>query len=230
MICLQKEYMNRNDALFSEPLFVQFAQDYALSDIQKEQFAEYLRLLQEWNEKINLTALTSADDIIAFHFRDSLAINQAVNMDIIKGLADVGTGAGLPAIPIKIMYPDIKMVLIEVNKKRLTFLRTVIDQLNLDQISLFEYDWRTFLRKTDEKVDVVVARASLQPEELMRMFKPGCVYKSARLIYWASRYWRPGEREEAFIEKSIPYVVGKKQRKLVVFGLDTESGDSKKES
>ena len=102
------------------------------SDIQIEKFYKYMNLLIEWNEKMNLTAITEPKEIIVKHFIDSLTI-----LKEIKGkntLVDVGTGAGFPGIPLKIMDEEIKITLLDSLNKRINFLNEVIKELDLKNI------------------------------------------------------------------------------------------------
>ena len=78
-------------------------------------------------------------------------------------------------------------------------------------------DWRTFLRKTDEPIELFVSRASLHTDELMRMFKPSCPYNNRQLVYWASVEWQITKQEEPFFEREIEYMVKTKKRRLIFF-------------
>jgi len=190
-----------------------------LSDQQLEQFQQYAGMLAEWNKKMNLTAITDLPGIVSYHFRDSLHLDRFVQMDTIKTIADVGTGAGFPGIPLKIKYPHLSLVLIEVNQKKIGFLEAVIRALGLNGIEVCSLDWRTFLRRTDYEIDLFCVRASLHTDELMRMFKPSCPYKNAQLVYWASMNWEIGKREVPFELKREIYNISHKQRQYVFFGL-----------
>lgn len=194
-----------------------FAKQEALTQNEVEQFKQYYELLIEWNKKFNLTAITDEKEVIAYHFQDSLALQKLIDCKAVKTLADIGTGAGFPALPLKIKFPHLKLVLIEVNKKRISFLQHVCQQLNLHDIEMVDLDWRSFLRKTDYKIDVVCARASLRPPELFHMFKPSCFYNNAQLVYWAADSWQPRPKEKVFLKKEQIYEVGDKKRKLVLF-------------
>lgn len=99
---------------------------------QLEKFYLYMNLLIEWNEKINLTAIVEPNEIILKHFIDSLTINKYVNKN--EKLVDVGTGAGFPGIPLKIIRDDIEVVLVDSLNKRIKFLDEVIQKLNLKSI------------------------------------------------------------------------------------------------
>ena len=101
---------------------------------QTEQFFEYMKLLIDWNEKINLTAITEPEEIITKHFIDSLTILKYIKNDY--KIVDVGTGAGFPGIPLCIMNPTIKMTLVDSLNKRLIFLQEVVNTLKLKNIEI----------------------------------------------------------------------------------------------
>ena len=107
--------------------------DIEMSDNQKKQFIQYYELLIEWNKVMNLTAITDLEDVIKKHFIDSLTIVKAICPKN-KTIIDVGTGAGFPGIPIKIAFPETKIVLLDSLNKRINFLNEVIHQLNLKEI------------------------------------------------------------------------------------------------
>ncbi|HJM68715.1 MAG TPA: 16S rRNA (guanine(527)-N(7))-methyltransferase RsmG [Candidatus Babeliales bacterium] len=190
---------------------------YTLSDDQLGQFKLFATELQEWNDKFNITALTSLEDIVEYHFDDSLILSKYADLKSVKCIADVGTGGGFPGIPLKILYPHLEIVLIEVSNKRLKFLEHMVSLLSLDGVTLYPHDWKTFVRKTDFAVDMVVARASLRPEELSFMFKPSSLYKDAVLVYWASDQWVASDRVKALITQKEEFDIGSKERQLIFF-------------
>ena len=192
-----------------------FITQFDLSQKQADQFKKYLQLLISESKKINLTTITSVERIISDHFEDSLMVGEFVDFDLHKTICDVGTGGGFPGIPIKIAYPDIKLLLIEVSHKKIRFLQKVINQLGLVNVEICNLDWRTFLRKTAYDVDIFCARASLRPDELIRAFSPICHYKDATIIYWASKQWEPSQKEIPFIKKQELYAIHNKKRKFV---------------
>jgi 16S rRNA (guanine(527)-N(7))-methyltransferase RsmG len=197
-------------------LWDQFKSEYQLTDHQVEQFKQCQELLIAWNKKMNLTAITKPEDIIALHFQDSLELGKAIDMDLVASVADVGTGAGFPGIALKIKYPSIMLYLIEVNQKKITFLQELIKQLNLSDVEIYSDDWRTFLRHTSGDIDLFCARASLQPEELVRMFKPSCSYKNSKLVYWAAGDWKASAEVKKYITDEHAYSILEKKRKLVI--------------
>ena len=130
-----------------------------LDEKQLNQFFDYMNLLIEWNEKINLTAITLPEDIILKHFIDSIMISKYIPQNAY--LADVGTGAGFPGIPLKILRKDIKIVLVDSLNKRINFLNEVIEKLDLENIETIHSRAEEFGqdKKYREKFDVVTSRA-----------------------------------------------------------------------
>ena len=129
------------------------------SNIQIEKFYKYMNLLIERNEKINLTAITEPKEIIIKHFIDSLTV-----LKDIKGkntLVDVGTGAGFPGIPLKIMDEEIKITLLDSLNKRINFLNEVINQLDLKNIETIHsrVEEAGKNKKYRESFDISTARA-----------------------------------------------------------------------
>lgn len=196
--------------------YQKLAECYKLSPEQITQLQTYADLLATWNERMNLTALDEPEDILHYHFKDSLEISRFYPMDQVTMMADVGTGAGFPAIPLKIMYPHMQVVLIEVLNKRISFLQEVIRVLGLQNIEVVPLDWRTFLRSTSYPLDLCIARASLAPAELMRMFKSHH-YKQARLVYWASEQWQPDASMADYLYERHYYEVGDRKRQYAFF-------------
>lgn len=105
-----------------------------LSERQVEQLVQYKSLLLEWNGKMNLTAITEDIEVITKHFLDCMTINKALDMNKIKTVIDIGTGAGFPGLVIKIAFPHLKVTLVDSLKKRLTFLDEVIKVLGLEDV------------------------------------------------------------------------------------------------
>lgn len=152
-----------------------------ISDEKIDKFVKYYELLVEWNEKINLTAITEPDEVIKKHFCDSLA-----SLEYIKEgakIADVGTGAGFPGIPIAIVRDDVNILLIDSLNKRIKFLDAVVSELGLKNVETVhlraEEGGRSELR---DSFDVVTARAvaalNVLAEYCVPYVKPGGMFLS----------------------------------------------------
>ena len=115
-------------------LLQNYIKDYkiTLTENQYEQFQKYFELLAEWNEKMNLTAITDESGVALKHFADSLSLLNFVDIPQNSSLADVGTGAGFPGVVLKIARPNIKLTLIDSLNKRLVFLGEVCAQLGIE--------------------------------------------------------------------------------------------------
>ena len=143
-----------------------------ITDEQILKFYRYMELLLEWNEKINLTAITNPEDIILKHFIDSLTIEEYINKG--ESLVDVGTGAGFPGIPITIYRDDINVTLVDSLNKRINFLNIVIEELKLEKIKAIHSRAEEFGKnvKYREKFDVSTSRAVAKLNVLLEYMKP----------------------------------------------------------
>lgn len=205
----------------AEKVWAEFQESVKLTKEQLTQFQRYAAYLLECNEFFNITAHTELSGVVRQHFQDSLALADFIDLTTVSSVADIGTGGGFPGIPLKIMFPHLNVVLLEVNKKKQGFLADVIKILGLTNIEICDVDWRTFLRTTDYKIDLFVTRAALEDLELIRVFKPACPYNTATLAYWASKDWEPHPKVQPFIRRSESYKLGHKERKLIFMGLPT---------
>lgn len=132
-----------------------------LSENQYKQFIKYMRLLQDWNEKVNLTAITEDEDVIKKHFIDCIKAFKSKPIRNAKTVIDVGTGAGFPGLPIAIMSPSTKVTLLDSLNKRVIFLNTVVTELGLKNVTIIHSRAEDGARKVDlrEKFDVATSRA-----------------------------------------------------------------------
>lgn len=130
-----------------------------INEEQIKSFEKYMNLLLEWNEKINLTAITQPDEVKLKHFVDSLTVLKYINDD--DKVIDIGTGAGFPGIPLKIMKENTKITLLDSLNKRINFLNIVIETLNLRNIQAIHGRAEEIARNKlyREKYDVAVSRA-----------------------------------------------------------------------
>jgi 16S rRNA (guanine527-N7)-methyltransferase len=109
-------------------------QGIILSETQLEQFESYYSLLVEWNEKMNLTGITEREAVYEKHFYDSLTLAGVVQFDKQSSLADIGSGAGFPSIPLAIVFPHLHVTIIDALAKRIKFLEEVTSQLSLSRV------------------------------------------------------------------------------------------------
>lgn len=132
-----------------------------ITDIQTEQFEKYSDLLKEWNEKINLTAITDDDGISIKHFLDCILLLKYIDINENASVADIGTGAGFPGLPVKIMRSDVSLCLVDSLNKRINFLNEVKTQLGLDDVQCIHSRAEELARKREyrEKFDFVLSRA-----------------------------------------------------------------------
>ncbi len=134
---------------------------FELSTVQTNLFVRYYNALVESNKNVNLTQITGAKDVALKHFIDSLACASIIEFDKINNFIDIGTGAGFPGIPIKIMYPRLRTVLMDSQQKRVNFLRKIVSDLSLESIEIYHGRAELFGRESSrrEQYDLCVSRA-----------------------------------------------------------------------
>lgn len=150
--------MNKNE-------FIKYLEELNIypTEDQLEKLDKFYHLLIEWNEKINLTRIVDEKDVYLKHFYDSLTITKEIDLSKVNTLCDVGTGAGFPGIVLKIMYPNLKVTLIDSLLKRVNYLNEIIKDLELTDIEAIHS------RGEDYKgsFDVVTSRAVANIEKLV---------------------------------------------------------------
>ena len=151
--------------------------DIELSEKQLKQFYDYMNILIEWNKVMNLTNITEPSEIIQKHFIDSLTVLKHIKED--DSIIDVGTGAGFPGIPIKIVYPKTKVTLLDSLNKRVKFLNEVISELELKDIKTIHGRAEEIAHDGNyrEKYNIAIARAVAK-----RIFVAIC--KNRRICNW----------------------------------------------
>ncbi|CAI9394320.1 Ribosomal RNA small subunit methyltransferase G [Bacillus sp. T2.9-1] len=157
--------------------FIQMLSDkgITLSDQQIKQFELYFETLVEWNEKMNLTAITEKSDVYLKHFYDSITAGFYYNgfHDAVH-VCDVGAGAGFPSIPLKIVFPDLKVTIVDSLKKRIHFLEHLASQLELKEVNFIHDRAETFGQNKAfrESFDIVTARAVARLSVLSELCLP----------------------------------------------------------
>lgn len=150
--------------------FISMLQELNLS-ITKEQydkFEQYYQLLIDWNHKLNLTSITEQDEVYIKHFYDSLCLVKSCAIES-QAFLDVGSGAGFPSIPLKIMFPNIKVTIIDALHKRIVFLRNLVDKIGVD-VELIHGRVEEFKRRNE--FDIVSARAVANMQMLSELCIP----------------------------------------------------------
>lgn len=185
-----------------------------LNDKQKEQFLKYYELLVEWNGFMNLTAITEFDDVMKKHFADSLSIVKAfskIRTEKLK-VIDIGTGAGFPGIPLKIVFPQIELTLLDSLQKRLKFLQEVIDQLELGEVELIHGRAEDFCKPSmkREQYDLCVSRAVANLATLSELCLP-YVKVGGKFIPYKSE---KAEEEVREAQKSITLLGGEVKEQI----------------
>lgn len=135
-----------------------------LTEEQLNKLDQFYNLLIEWNEKINLTRITKKEDVYLKHFYDSLTLAKVIDLSTKETLCDVGTGAGFPGIVLKIVYPNLKITLVDALQKRVNYLNAIIKDLQLENIQAIH----TRGEDLRDKYDVVTARAVANIEKLLK--------------------------------------------------------------
>lgn len=144
-----------------------------LTETQKQQFQTYYRLLVEWNEKMNLTSITDEHDVYLKHFYDSIAPSFYFDFNQPISICDVGAGAGFPSIPLKIMFPQLKVTIVDSLNKRIQFLNYLASELQLQDVSFIHDRAETFGKGVyRESYDVVTARAVARLSVLSELCLP----------------------------------------------------------
>ena len=142
----------------------------SITEDQAKLFYKYMLLLLEWNEKINLTAITEPEEIILKHFIDSLTILPFIEEN--KKILDIGTGAGFPGIPLKIVNPSINVTLLDSLNKRILFLNEVMKELSLENTQTEHRRAEDFAHDNRESYDIVVSRAVARLNVLLEYMLP----------------------------------------------------------
>ena len=188
-----------------------------LSTEQQKQFVRYYELLVEWNSFMNLTGITDFQEVLQKHFEDSLALVKGVDLASVTSVMDVGTGAGFPGLPLKIAFPELKVVLLDSLGKRVKFLNHVIEELRLENIEAIHGRAEDFARKEEyrEQFDLVVSRAVANLSSLSEYCMP---YTKVNGLFVS---YKSGKIEEELEQaKKAIFLLGGKLKNTVKFRLE----------
>ncbi|MGD6993471.1 16S rRNA (guanine(527)-N(7))-methyltransferase RsmG [Sutcliffiella horikoshii] len=194
----------------------------SLSSQQLSQFDTYYKLLVEWNEKMNLTAITDEEEVYLKHFYDSITASFYVDLNQELSLCDVGAGAGFPSIPLKICFPNLKVTIVDSLNKRITFLQNLANELGLKNVHFVHDRAETFGKNADyrEKFDLVTARAvarlSVLSELCLPLVKEGGMFVPMKAA---------AASEELEKGKKALQILGGKLEKVHSFSLPLEESE-----
>lgn len=130
-----------------------------LTEIQKQQLLKYYDYLVEYNSHTNVTSITDKESVYLKHFYDSILLSQTIDFNNIENMLDIGCGAGFPGLVLKIVFPHIKLTLLDSNNKKTTFCKNLIDILNVENIEVINNRAEEFINERREHYDLVTARA-----------------------------------------------------------------------
>lgn len=185
------------------------------SDALCEQIRMYIELLLRWNRRISLTAIESPEEIVRSHFAESLLATKAVP-NLHGRLADVGTGAGFPGLPLRMDIPDLQLSLIEPNAKKCAFLTEVVRALDLTSVEIIQRRYED-VRMPEPPFDIVTARALGQFREFVDWAET-VLSPNGSVMVWTG----PDGKSELERKKSwkwhAPYVIPASKHRLIVIG------------
>jgi 16S rRNA (guanine527-N7)-methyltransferase len=141
----------------------------SLSDTQIDLFDLYLQELVEWNKTFNLTSIRDPEDIVIKHFVDSLT--PLPYLELSGGLLDIGPGAGFPSLPLKIAAPELQVLLVEANRKKVSFLKHLIRTLSLDSVTVLHSRFE-HIKPPDQSFSTIISRAFTRLEPLLKLVAP----------------------------------------------------------
>lgn len=198
-------------------------QDIILDEKQMAQFERYYELLVEWNEKINLTAITEKKEVYLKHFYDSISL--AFYVDTFQSdstICDVGAGAGFPSIPLKIVFPELKVTIVDSLNKRIQFLNLLMAELELTEVACFHDRAETFGRRTGIRgsFDIVTARAVARMSVLSELCLP-LVKKNGYFVAMKAA----SSEEELEEGQSAISILGGKLEEDYAFMLPNDAGE-----
>lgn len=193
-----------------------------LTDRQLEQFARYYEMLVEWNENVNLTAITDKNEVYLKHFYDSVTPALYDDFTNVNTICDVGAGAGFPSLPLKICYPHLKVTIIDSLQKRIHFLEQLVDQLQLTNVYLVHSRAEDAGqdRKYREQFDIVTARAVAR----MSVLSEYCLPFSKKAGYFIALKGSNAS-EELFDAENAIKTLGGKVSKIESFYLPKEESE-----
>ena len=188
----------------------------AIEEVHTEQFLRYLDHLVEWNKIVNLTSITEPNEIIIKHFADSLSALVATSFSKNCVVLDVGSGGGFPGIPLKIMKPDMRLVLVEPVQKKCSFLNSVVGLLKLHDVSIFNGTIEQYSKwPLRHVIDMVVVRA-LKYEQIQEHIKILLSSKGRIILYRTETIQKEEIRDDFHLVNEITLMLPQGLGKRVV--------------
>ena len=188
----------------------------AIEEVHTEQFLRYLDHLVEWNKIVNLTSITEPNEIIIKHFADSLSALVATSFSKNCVVLDVGSGGGFPGIPLKIMKPDMRLVLVEPVQKKCSFLNSVVGLLKLHDVSIFNGTIEQYSKwPLRHVIDMVVVRA-LKYEQIQEHIKRLLSSKGRIILYRTETIQKEEIRDDFHLVNEITLMLPQGLGKRVV--------------
>ncbi|HKM29790.1 MAG TPA: 16S rRNA (guanine(527)-N(7))-methyltransferase RsmG [Bacilli bacterium] len=165
-----------------------YLQEFKLSGNQEQQFLQYLQFLVTENEKINLTSIIEPNEVYIKHFYDSLSMSKFIPNLNSKNICDIGSGAGFPSIPLKILNPLLKVTIIEPTLKRVRFLNQLCDILNFQDVTVINGRAEDVIVNYREAFDVVVVRAVANLPIILELAIPFIKIEGSFIAYKGQAY------------------------------------------
>lgn len=190
-----------------------------ITENQLNQLEKFYELLISWNEKINLTRITKKEDVYLKHFYDSLTLIKTIDLTQDVSLCDVGTGAGFPGVVLKIVFPNLKITLIDSLQKRINYLNEVIKELNLQNIEAIHTRAEDYARKNRETYDIVTARAVAN----LKIISELCIPMIKENGYFIAM--KANATEEIAASKTMIIELGAKLENTIEFILPIENSN-----
>lgn len=182
-----------------------------LTEEQKTNLRLYYEMLVEYNKVMNLTGITEENQVYLKHFYDSLTIKKIINIDLEETLCDIGTGAGFPGLVLKIVFPNLKVTLVDSLNKRIEFLNAVIKRLNLENIETVHARIEEYAKENREQYDIVTSRA-VAPLNILLEYAIPLVKKGKRFIAYKGNISREIldsnnalDKLDSYIEKTCEF-------------------------
>jgi len=172
-----------------------------INEKQLNQFKQYFNFLIEYNKHTNLTRITEQQEVYYKHFFDSLSICRLIDFQQLESICDMGAGAGFPSIPLKIMFPHLKVSIVDSLNKRIVFLKELVKLLNLENVQAVHDRAQSFAGSNLERFDVVTARALGALDLILPMGMPMVKKEGVMIALKGSKYQEEIDAAQVVMQK-----------------------------